>query len=72
MKYIFIIIGIVGTLIIEYLSIIIPNNPFEIIYIPSIVAFNKPLWLCIFVSITFIYLSILYAIYDTLEQRKTV
>ena len=72
MKYIFIIIGIIGTLIIEYLSITIPNNPFETIYIPSIVAFNKPVWLCLFISSSFIYLSILYAIYDRLEQRKIV
>ena len=72
MKPIFIIIGVIGILIILCLSFIIPNNPFEYIYIPSIVAFNKPLWLYAFGGISFIYLTILRIIYEKLSQRKTV
>lgn len=69
LKRIFIIIGIIGMIAISIMSFIIPNNPYEIIPALTIMSFDKPLWLCIIVGGGFIYLLILYSIYDKIEEK---
>lgn len=59
----FIITGLIGIIIICILSFIIPNNPYEMIPSFTYLSFDKPLWLCITLSGSFIYISLLYEIY---------
>lgn len=67
---IFRILAIIGVIVISVLSFTIPNDPYEIIPAMSVASFDKPLWLCIMVSGSFIYLLMLYYIYDYSEKRK--
>ncbi len=69
LKRIFIIIGIISMIAISIMTFIIPNNPYEIIPALTIMSFDKPLWLCIIVGGGFIYLLILYSIYDKIEEK---
>ena len=64
---IFYILGIIGIVIILILSFIIPNDPFMIIPGFTSFSFDKPLWLCISISVSFFYLMILYYIYDNFK-----
>ena len=68
-KNIFLIITTLGLLTIIILSIIIPNNPNQII--PSLTHFfiSKPLWINVLISCTFIYINIIYKIYNTIFNR---
>lgn len=64
---IFYILGVIGVIIILILSFIIPNDPFMIIPGFTIFSFDKPLWFCILISVSFFYLMILYYIYDNFK-----
>ena len=63
MKRKFIIIGLIGIIIICILSFIIPKNPYEMIPSFTYLSFDKPLWLCITLSGSFIYINLLYELY---------
>lgn len=71
MKTIFKWLGICGITIISVIAFILPSNPFIIIPSYSLMGFDKPLWLCIIVGGSFIYLLILYSIYDRITQKKS-
>ena len=60
LKKIFTILAIVGVLLICVLAFV-PSM--------SIMGFDKPLWLCIIIGGSFIYLMILLAIYDKLKEK---
>lgn len=64
MKVLFIILGIVGVAIISVLSFVIPSDPFEIIPSVTMMLGDMPLWLMSIIGFSFIYLLILYAVYD--------
>lgn len=70
LKTIFQIMAIVGVIIFSILAFTLPQNPYEIIPAMTPMTFDKPLWLCYMVGGSFIYLIILYIIYDILSQRK--
>lgn len=70
LKTMFQILAIVGMIIICIMAFTIPKNPYEIIPAVSMMSFDKPLWFCIIFSGGFLYLTILWSIYDSLEQRK--
>ncbi len=67
---IFRLLAIVGVVFISVLSFVVPKDPFEIIPAMTVMSFDKPLWLCIMVGGSFVYLIILYSIYDYLDKRK--
>lgn len=69
MKKIFISFSIIGVFIILILSFIIPNNPFEMLPKIPESTFDKPVWLCILVIGSLIYLIILWSIYDFINER---
>lgn len=71
MKRLFIMLSIVGMIIISVCAFTIPNNPNEIIPALSIMSFDKPLWLCIIVGIGFIFLLVLWTIYDKITGNIT-
>ena len=70
-KKLFIVLAFVGVIAISILGFIIPDNPYEIVPAMTMMSFDKPIWLCYVVGGSFIYLIILYCIYEKLEQRKT-
>ena len=70
LKTIFQILAIVGMIIICIIAFTIPTNPYEIIPAISMMSFDEPLWFCIIFVGCFVYLMILWSIYDSLEQRK--
>ena len=67
-KSLFIILGIIGVFVISILSIILPTNPFEIIPSLTIFSVEKPLFISLIIAGSFIYLSILYFIYDKINN----
>lgn len=69
LKRIFQILGVVGFITIYVLAFIVPTNPNEITPALSVISFDKPLWLCIIIGGGFIYLIILYSIYDIINNR---
>ena len=64
MKVLFVALGIIGVAIISILSFVIPSNPYEIIPSLTMMHGDMPLWLMLIISLSFIYLLILWAIYD--------
>ena len=64
----FYLIGIIGVVLISILSFIIPKNPYETIPAITIFSFDKPLWLCLLISGNFIFLSILYGLYELTKK----
>lgn len=64
MKVLFVALGIIGVAIISVLSFVIPSNPYEIIPSLTMMHGDMPLWLMLIISLSFIYLLILWAIYD--------
>lgn len=64
MKRLFIILSFIGIIVIGILSFVLPTNPYEIIPAMTVISFDKPLWLCILVGGGFIYLVIIWTIYD--------
>ena len=71
LKTIFQVLATIGVTIIFILAFTLPKNPYEIIPAISVMSFDKPLWLCIFIVGSSVYLLILYTIYDNLSKRKT-
>lgn len=69
LKKIFVILAIVGMILIGVLAFAIPSNPNEIIPTMTITGFDKPLWFCIIFGFGFIYLMILWSIYDKLKEK---
>ena len=63
------IIGVIGIFIICILSFIIPQNPYMIIPAMSINGIDKPLWFCLIIICCFIYLLILYYLYEMFENN---
>ena len=63
MKRKFTIISLMGIIIICILSFIIPKNPYQMIPSFTYLSCDKPLWLCITLSGSFIYISLLYELY---------
>lgn len=55
-------------IIISILAFIIPDNPYEIIPAMTTMSFDKPIWFCYMVGGSFIYLIILYSIYDKVKR----
>lgn len=68
-KKIFIFISLIGIFLITILSYMLPNNPNKSINSFIYFIFDKPLWLVITISCSFIYLSILYYIYNKLKSK---
>lgn len=66
-KILFSIIAILGIIVIIILSFIIPNNPYQIIPAYTLITLDKPLWLDIVISCSFIYIIILYSIYKKIK-----
>lgn len=71
MKILFSILAIVGVAIICVLSFVLPTNPYEIIPSISMMVGDMPLWLALIISLSFIYLLILFAIYDNLIPKES-
>ena len=69
LKIIFQIIAILGIVIISILAFVLPNDTYMIIPAMSVMSFDKPLWFAIIFGGSFIYLFILYGIYDYLSER---
>lgn len=69
LKKIFVILAIVGMILIGVLAFAIPSNPNEIIPAMTITGFDKRLWFCIIFGFGFIYLMILWSIYDKLKEK---
>lgn len=70
LKRVFQILAILGLVIIGIIAFIVPNNPYEIIPAMTVMSFDKPVWVCIMFGGSFIYLIVLYSIYDYLDKRK--
>jgi len=70
MKRLFIGLSIVGFVVICVLSFVLPKNPFEIIPAMTMVSFDKPVWLCGIIGGGFIYLMVLWTIYDKLSHKE--
>ena len=70
MKRTFIILSVIGVVIISILSFTLPSDPYMDIPALTVVSFDKPLWFCIMVGGSFIYLLILYSIYDKLKEKN--
>lgn len=73
-KILFIALTIVGVAIIITLSFMLPSNPYEIMPSVSMMYGDMPLWLIYSIGFSFLYLLILFAIYDKLipsdEKKK--
>lgn len=69
LKNIFLTIGIIGFMAIVYCAFAIPNDPYEIIPALTIMSFDKPLFLCIIIGGGFIYLLVLWSVYDFLDKK---
>lgn len=70
LKDIFLVLSVLGIDIISIMAFTIPSDPYVIIPAISMVSFDKPLWFCIIFGGSFLYLMLLWSIYDKLEQRK--
>lgn len=70
LKIIFYFLSIVGVILIFLLAFTIPKNPFQIIPAITTIGFDKPLWLCIAICGNFIYLLIIWSIYDKILHKK--
>lgn len=69
LENIFKILGVIGFIAICIMAFVIPSNPYEIIPSYTYMGFDKPLWLCIILGGGFLYLIILYSIYDFINKR---
>lgn len=69
-KHIFQLLFIFGFGVISVLAFEIPNNPNKIIYSITGNIPNFPLWFVIILLGTFFYSTILYTIYDKLENKN--
>lgn len=69
LKIVFYALGVIGVVIISILAFVLPSDPYMIIPAMSVMSFDKPLWFAIIFSGSFIYLFVLYGIYDYLNER---
>ena len=69
LKIVFYALGVIGVVIISILAFVLPSDPYMIIPAMSVMSFDKPLWFAIIVSGSFIYLCLLYELYDYLEEQ---
>lgn len=69
LKIVFYVLGVIGVVIISILAFVLPSDPYMIIPAMSVMSFDKPLWFAIIVSGSFIYLCLLYELYDYLEEQ---
>ena len=69
LKIIFRVLAIVGVITISILSFILPKDPYMIMPSYTMLGFDKPLWLCYIVGGSFIYLLLLYFIYDKIKNQ---
>ena len=56
-------------IIISILAFTIPKDPYVIIPAMSVASFDKPLWFAIIVSCGFLYLSVLWYIYEEVSKK---
>lgn len=70
LKIVFYVLGVIGVIIISILAFVLPSDPYMIIPAMSVMSFDKPLWFAIIFSGTFVYLFILYGIYDYLKEKN--
>ena len=59
---------VIGVIIILILSFVLPANPYKLVSSISTITFDRPLWLNIFLIVTFIYSIILIVIYDKIKS----
>ena len=69
LKIVFYVLGVIGVVIISILTFVLPSDPYMIIPAMSVMSFDKPLWFAIIVSCSFVYICVLYGIYDYLSER---
>lgn len=69
-RKIFQLLAIIGVVIISILSFTIPSNPNEILPALTPFSFDKPIWLCYVVGGNFLYLIVLYTIYDKTKTNR--
>ena len=69
LKIVFYVLGVIGVVIISILACVLPSDPYMIVPAMSVMSFDKPLWFAIIVSGFFIYLCLLYELYDYLEEQ---
>lgn len=69
LKIVFYVLGVIGVVIISILAFVLPSDHYMIIPAMSVMSFDKPLWFAIIVSGSFIYLCLLYELYDYLEEQ---
>lgn len=62
-------LAIIGMIVICILAFTVPSNPYEIIPAMSVMSFDKPLWLAIIIGFGFLYLMILWSIYDKITKK---
>lgn len=68
-KNIFRVLAFIGVLVISILSFILSKDPYMIIPSYTMIGFDKLLWLCYIVGGSFIYLLLLYFIYDKVRTE---
>lgn len=68
-KTIFKVLSIMGMFIISILAFTISKDPYVIIPAMSVASFDKPLWFAIIVSCGFLYLSVLWYIYEEVSKK---
>ncbi len=66
----FIALAIIGIIDLSLFSFIVPKDPFKVIPAITVMSFDKPLWFCIMIGGSFLYLLILYSIFDCFNQTK--
>ena len=71
-KYIFSMFATIGILIIGVFAFVLPDNPNEIIKVLTPMTLNRPLWLNIIIGGSFMYLVVLYSIYEKLNKESEV
>ncbi len=69
-KRTFQLLALIGVVIISILSFTVPNDPNEILPALTFFTFDKPVWLCYVIGGNFLYLIVLYAIYDKIKRNR--
>lgn len=68
MKNLFYILAAIGVAIISIIAFLVPKDPYKIF--PSMIESYKPIWLCIFIFGTFIYLILLNILYAKIKRKS--
>lgn len=69
-KRTFQLLAIIGVVIITILSFTLPSDPNEILPALTPFTFEKPVWLCGVIGGNFLYLIVLYSIYDKIKTNR--